>query len=133
MKMIATISKPKLSKGLSYALKTSQLVESISDIECHLSLNYVTNLGAPVLRAWYWLPNDNVAYDRVYVTAGPVSGSERAAASMLMASEVIPAFIGWLHRTIDLPNESTKLASELIFCAWWFDDGTVSINCHPSG
>ena len=63
--MIDSVSKPKLAKGLSYVLKTSQLAKALSDagIECHVDLVFwVPQTGGSILEGHYWLPNENMGY-----------------------------------------------------------------------
>src|SRR5688500_16704966 len=99
-----TIEKPKLKKGLSYALKTSILKDAIeeSGIDCNIDLNYWSpydiHVGETILECHYWLPNENVDYDRFYVRAGTVKSENRKVAQELLKEKVIPKFIDWISK-----------------------------------
>src|SRR5215510_12423399 len=101
--MIDSVSRPKLAKGLSYVLKTSQLVKALSDaeIDCHVDLVYwVPQSGGSILEGHYWLPNENVAYPRVYVRAGVVPLASRLPASEALLASALPKFIRWLKEIL---------------------------------
>ena len=124
--MIDSVSKPKLPKGLSYALKTSQLAKAMSDavIDCHVDLVYwVPQGGNSILEAHYWLPNANVAHPRVYVRAGAVSSALHAAAAELLLSSALPEFTRWLQAILRLPEGSPALRGTSYFNATYTDKG----------
>lgn len=112
---IDSIEKPKLPKGLSYVLKTSMLEKALKDnsLNCHLNLRFRTHIaGSLILQAFYWLPNANVPYPRVYVRAGCVSSTERKHASDALKCIVLPEFIQWLKKIIIEPTNSTIFLSQ---------------------
>ncbi|MBX3416875.1 MAG: hypothetical protein KF851_04665 [Pirellulaceae bacterium] len=118
--MIDSISKPKLPKGLSYVLKTSQLENALRDagIDCHVDLVYwVPQSGGSILEAQYWLPNENVAYPRVYLRTGAVLSNARLPASEALLNRAIPQFVAWLKGILDLPDDSSALQGTLYFNA----------------
>jgi len=126
--MIDSVSKPRLPRGLSYVLKTSQLAKALSDagIDCHVDLVYwVPQSGGSILEGAYWLPNENVAYPRVYVRAGVVPSASRAAASKLLLASALPQFIKWLQAVLALPDESPALNGTLYFNAAYTEKGLV--------
>ena len=123
------IEKPKLPKGLSYALKTSLLQATLEEaqIDCYVHLNYWRpQTGCSVLEAEYWLPNQNVPYPRVYIRAGVVPSSHHKAASDAIAKNILPAFTEWLLRILALPENSPVLHSKPYFNAA-YDNGEVAI------
>jgi len=130
--MINFISKPKLRKGPSYVLKTSQLANALSDagIDCHIDLHYwVPQGGGSILEGNYWLPNANVPYPRVYVRAGVVPSALRVAASQALLEKGLPLFIKWLQGIIALPPESPALwGRELYFNATYTEQGLATTN-----
>jgi hypothetical protein len=127
-----TIEKPKLQKGLSYALKTSILKEAIeaTGIDCNIDLDYWNPyripVGETILECHYWLPNENVDYDRFYIRAGTVKSENRKIAQELLKDEVIPQFIDWLSKIKSLPENSTKLKHNMYFNSV-FKDNSVEI------
>jgi hypothetical protein len=123
------IEKPKLPKGLSYALKTSILQAALDEarIECYVHLSYWRpQTGFSVLDAQYWLPSQNVPYPRVYLRAGVVPSSHHRAASDAMEKNILPAFTAWLSRILALPENSPVLHSEPYFNAE-YDNGKIAI------
>ena len=123
------IEKPKLPKGLSYALKTSLLQDALDEarIDCYIHLNYWRpQTGCSVLNALYWLPNQNVPYPRVYIRAGVVPSSLHKAASDAMIKIILPAFTEWLSRILALPENSPVLHGEPYFDAA-YDNGKIAI------
>src|SRR5262249_35176468 len=124
--MIDSVSRPKLAKGLSYVLKTSQLAKALSDagIDCHVDLvDWVPQSGGSILEGHYWLPNENVPYPRVYVRAGVVPCALRAAASEALLDSALPQFVKWLRGIIALPDESPALHGTLYFNATYTEKG----------
>jgi hypothetical protein len=124
------VEKPKLPKGLSYALKTSFLQAELdkAQIDCYIHMIYWRpQSGHSILEAQYWLPNQNVPYARVYVRAGVVPSGLRMAASNAMVKIILPSFIEWLSRIIALPANSPVLHSEPFFNAG-YDNGRVAIS-----
>jgi hypothetical protein len=126
--MIDSVSKPKLAKGLSYVLKTSQLAKALSDarIDCHVDLVYwVPQTGGSVLEGHYWLPNENVACPRVYVRAGVVPSASRLVAAEAMLVSALPQFVSWLQEILALPDDSPALHGTLYFNATYTVEGLV--------
>jgi hypothetical protein len=127
-----TIEKPKLPKGLSYALKTSILQEAIESagLDCHINLNYWTPQKVPggdtILECFYWLPNANVDHDRFYIRAGSIKSEQRKTAENLLREKVIPVFIKWMKKIKSFPPDSPRLRHNLYFNAV-FIDNDVSI------
>lgn len=126
--MIDSVSKPKLTKELSYVLKTSQLAKAFSDarLDCHVDLVYwVPQTGGSILEGHYWLPNENVAYPRVYVRAGVVPSASRLAASEVLLVSALPRFVSWLQGILALPCDSPGLRGTLYFNATYTMEGLV--------
>jgi hypothetical protein len=122
--MIDSVSKPKLPKGLSFVLKTSQLEQALSDIDCHVDLVYwIPQGGGSILEGHYWLPNDNVPYSRVYVRAGAIPSALRFAASEALRESALPKFIGWLRGILALSDRSPALPTEPYFDAQYTAEG----------
>jgi hypothetical protein len=131
--MIESVSKPRLSKDLSYALKTSELARALDDanIDIHVDLVYwKPQVLGSMLEAQYWLPNENVSYPRVYVRAGCIPAMQRAVASESLSNTALPRFIDWLRSILSLPPNTPKPAGTLYFNATWLDD-RLSITNEP--
>lgn len=118
--MIDSVSRPKLPKGLSYALKTSQLAQALADagIDCHVDLVYwVPQGGGSILEGAYWPPNENVPHLRIYVRAGVVPSALRQAAAEALRVTALPQFICLLGMILALPEDSPALAGSPYFNA----------------
>jgi hypothetical protein len=132
--MIDSISKPKLPKGLSYVLKTSQLAKVLSDagIDCHIDLVYwLPQGGGSILEAEYWLPNDHVRYPRLYVRAGPVPSGLHAVASESLLASALPQFVRWLRTILALPGRSPALHGKPHFIAAYTVEG-LAVGSQPA-
>jgi hypothetical protein len=126
--MINSVSKPKLAKGLSYVLKTSLLAKVLAGarIDCPVELVYwMPQTGGSILEGHYWLPNENVAYPRVYVRAGVVPSASRLAASEALLVSALPQFVSWLQGILALPNDSLALHGTLYFNAAYTEERLV--------
>lgn len=129
--MIDSVSKPKLLKGRSYVLKTSQLAKVLSDasIDGHVDLVYwVPQRSGSILEAQYWLPNENIPYSRVYVRAGAVPTALHSAACDSLTNLALPQFGEWLRGVLALPDDSPVLQMTPYFNAAYTEKGLVITN-----
>jgi hypothetical protein len=126
--MIDFVSKPKLPKGLSFVLKTSQLEQALFDIDCHVYLRYwVPQCGGSILEGDYWLPNENFPYPRVYIRAGAIPSALRSAASEALRESALPKFRDWLRKILSLSDKSPALHTHPYFNAEYSSQGlTIS-------
>jgi len=124
--MIESISRPKLPKGYSYVLKTTQLAEALAEagIDWHFDLVYwLPPTGGSIFERHYWAPRENIPYPRVYVRAGAVTSSLRSAASAALREDALPRFICWVQGLMALPDGSPALAADPYFNATSTPDG----------
>ncbi len=127
--MIDIISKGKLPRGYSYVLKSSELDRFLSenDIKLHTTLNYYWyKEQGHVLDAYYWFPNENVPYERLYIRSGTVRQNDAPKARAEMSQTVLPRFIKWIQSIWSLPENSTLLSREPTFDAV-YKDGKIEI------
>jgi hypothetical protein len=103
------IEKGKIPKGLSYALKSSVLENSLEAANIKINVHLIYDTNHVFFEAFYWLPNENIGYDRFYVRTGAVESKEARRARGFMESQVIPDFIKWANKIIRLPSNSPKL------------------------
>lgn len=124
--MIDIVSKPKLPKGFSYVLESSQLEKALFDeaIDCDIDLCYWTpQSGGSILEGRYRTPNENALFPRVYVRAGVVPSALRGAASKALLEIVLPQFAVWLRWVFALADESPTLHEILYFDAAYTEKG----------
>jgi len=101
------IDKDKIPKGSSFVLKSSIFEEALQSagITTDTHLNHINN-PRRLFDAYFWPPNPNVGYERLYVCAGIVPSAEAAAARQFVASQVIPQFIAWASSILAEPQTS---------------------------
>lgn len=124
--MIESISRPRLAKGRSYVLKTSQLAEALAHagIDWHVDLIYWSpQSGGSILEGHYWPPKHTIPYPRIYIRAGVVPSTMRSAAAEALREIALPRFIGWVRGIMALPERSPALACESYFNATYTTDG----------
>lgn len=121
--MKLTIDKPKIRKGMSYALQTSLLEEVLTDSKVNIDVllkywtpNYFQN-GYPIFRCELWPPNSRVNYERYYIEVCPVKSEDKIIVEELLKQKVLPEFITWLKRIVAFPDNSTYLDQKLYFKA----------------
>jgi hypothetical protein len=131
--MIESVSHPKLAKGRSYVLKTTQLADALADagINWHVDLVYWSpQTGGSVLEGHYWPPNENVPYPRVYVRAGTVPSALRSAAVEALHEVALPQFIVCVKGIMALLDGSPALSAESYFNAT-FSEGGLAVTDRP--
>lgn len=126
--MIGSISRPKLAKGLSYVLKTSQLAGALADAGIDVAVDLVywsPQAGGSILEGHYWPPNENVPHARVYVRAGAVPSELRPGAADALREVALPRFVRWVQEILALPEGSPALAMKSYFNAAFTAEGLV--------
>jgi len=98
-------------------------------IDTHL-LYWIPESGGSILEAFYWLPNENVSYPRLYMRAGVVPNQEHKKAFELLQNEALPAFTEWLTFLTALADDSTLLNEKLYFNASYVE-GHLKIENSP--
>lgn len=101
------VHKDKLPKGLSYPIQTGALADALeeADVTLDCTVNYHNNLGTG-FTAWFWPPNPNVEYERLYLTIGAVRAEEASELRQRMSEAVLPEFISWIRGLLALPANS---------------------------
>ena len=119
-----TIEKEKIWKGYSYVLKTSLLKEALAeaktDIDTHL--RYIPREYEGIFLARFWIPNERIPYNRLYITASSVPSEQHKNAFEEFKSKAIPAFIDWLTSTLAMPENSPALCNEPFFKVEWKEE-----------
>ena len=129
--MISSITKAKIPTKYGFVLKTKQFEDllKINEINVHIDLHYVystQNIGS-IFEALFWLPNDNVPYNRLYIKAGVLSKEEIHQAREKMKEIVLPEFITWIKSILVLPNNSGYNKHNSFFFAK-YNDNKLEIN-----
>lgn len=100
------IEKSPLSKGMSYVLKSSVLERALSEAGIGLDTKLIHGSGGIFFDTYFWPPNQNVAYERLYVRAGAVHTSVSREARLHIEGSVVPEFVAWVKSILVLPNNS---------------------------
>jgi len=118
--MINSISKDKLPKDYCYALKTSQLGDLLAknNAAIHVDLNYsFSKWPGSILYAYYWLPNNYIPFNRIYIQSSAVHRQDIQAARAAVENTILPAFDLWLQQVFALPENSTGFNTQPTFGA----------------
>lgn len=95
----------KLPKGHSYPLKPSALEAALSHAGIGIDVHLIRSPG-DLFDAHFWPPNENVAYERLYVRTGSVP-CERAAEARLHAETVmLPRLVQWIANILAQDTKS---------------------------
>ncbi|TYQ15211.1 UNVERIFIED_CONTAM: hypothetical protein Cloal_1627 [Acetivibrio alkalicellulosi] len=122
--MISSITKDKISPDYVFVLKTSQFEKVLADnnIDIDVTLIYwKPQIIGSVLEVYFWLPNDNVSYNRLYVRAGVLLKKDIILARALMVEEVLPNFIEWF-KGIEMTDKLSNKYKKSYFNACLIDD-----------
>lgn len=117
------IEKPKTKKGLSYVLQSSAITEVFEKLG--LDFNVIIRYWTPhkidtpcyIFECELWLPNQNVNFERYYITIAAVKTEYKLPSKLLIEQEVMPQFIAWLENIIQLPDNSTYFRKKIFFRA----------------
>jgi len=115
--MISSITKEKISAKYSFMLKTKQLEDllEINEVNMHIDLVY-SNIGS-TFDAFFWLPNENISYNRLYIRVGILPKEEIYQAKEEIEKIVLPEFIIWLKNILALVNNSEYIRHDAQFFA----------------
>jgi hypothetical protein len=85
----------KLPKGESYPLKPSALEAALTTAGIEID-TYLVRSRSNMFDAYFYPPNLNVPYERLYIRVGSVPAEQTQAARTRMYSDVLPALIKWI-------------------------------------
>ncbi|PSR54084.1 hypothetical protein AHMF7605_11405 [Adhaeribacter arboris] len=126
--MKLTIEKPKIRKGMSYALQTSLLQEALRDFpfDINVLLKYrIPNHfddKFPIFSCELWPPNPRVDQERYYIVISPIKPEDKKRVEELVKQKVLPEFLTWLKRRVALPDNSTYRDQRHYFKAIFSND-----------
>ena len=111
------VKKEKLPTGFSYPLQTSALTAALelANITLDCSLSY--NRRPSPFTAHFWPPNENVPYERLYLTVGAVASSVAAQERQNMNEVTLPTFVLWIRAIISQPLDSPIRREKQLFLA----------------
>jgi 3-mercaptopyruvate sulfurtransferase SseA len=98
------IEKSKLPKGMSYPLKSSVLETALDSGGITLNTHLIYyGIGKFFFDAHFWLTNQNVPYERLYIRTSAVPAADATDARTFMTTTVIPEFVTWVQGILSLP------------------------------
>jgi len=127
--MIISIQKNKIPKQYSFVLKTKQLEEILlnSNINIHIDLYYTFNGIGPIFEVFFYLPNKNNPYIRLYIRTKALPKENISIAREKMEKIILPEFRNWIINILSMPKDSTYLYEDLYFSAI-FENNILKIN-----
>lgn len=109
------IEKKKLSKGLSYPLRSSVLEAVLSALAIAPDAHLIQGGGSKLFECFFWPPNPNVSSERLYIRTTAVPEARASEARAFIESSVIPEFSAWLQAILALAPNSTVRREEQYF------------------
>jgi len=97
--------KAKLPKGHSYPLRPTALEAALSAAGIAIDTSLIRSPGN-LFDAHFWPPNENVAYERLYVRAGSVPIAEATEARRQIEDVTLPALVKWIGDILALDRKS---------------------------
>jgi hypothetical protein len=85
----------KLPKGQSYPLRPSIFEAALLDADLSIDTHLIRSPGN-LFDAHFWPPNENVAYERLYVRFGSVPSADLGQARSRVETEAIPTLLRWI-------------------------------------
>ena len=122
--MISSVDKDKIPKEYAYVLKTTQLEELINSANIITDVTLIywkPKIIGSIFEVYFWLPNDRIAYHRLYIRAGAVLKKDVPLAREGLQKEVLPKFEQWIKTIEQLPENSTLYRSRH-FEAFFYDN-----------
>jgi len=109
------IEKKKLAKGLTYPLRASVLDASLSAFACVVDAHLIQGGGSELFECFFWPPNPNVPYERLYIRTSAVPATNARKARTFIENSVIPEFSAWLQSILALAPNSTVRCEKQYF------------------
>jgi len=109
------IEKKKLPKGLSYPLRASAVEAALSGLAIAADAHLIQGSGGKLFECFFWPPNQNVPYERLYIRTAAVPEASANEARLFVEKSVIPEFSAWLKGILALAPNSTIRREEQYF------------------
>ncbi len=109
------VEKQSLPRGLSYPLKSSMLANALETADIKIATHLVYYRSGLGTHAQFWPPNENVPYERLYITVTPTRSEESFEARKSMQETGIPELISWIKGILALPPSSPIRREKQIF------------------
>jgi hypothetical protein len=108
--LISSITRDRIANNYAFVLKTSQLEELLNraHIETDVTLVYwKPQIIGSIFEAHFWLPNDHISYNRLYVRAGALPQKDISLARAGLQKDILPVFEKWITSIVELPIASS--------------------------
>ncbi|ATY31268.1 hypothetical protein [Sphingomonas psychrotolerans] len=107
----------KRPKGQSYPLKSSKLEEVLASAGVSIDVYLIRSPG-PLFDAFFWPPNPNVPYERLYVRAGSVPIEQAADARREIEATALPKLAQWIARILAADRKSSLRREQQVLVFW---------------
>jgi hypothetical protein len=108
-------SKQPLPKGMGYPLKPMLLEAALRQSAVMLQWSLDRNASGSLFECFFWPPNPNVDYERLYFRSSAVPSDKVLEAKRYIEGVVIPQLQRWLEYILSLPADSTVRREKQLF------------------
>ncbi len=113
------IEKNKLSKGMSYPLRSSQLQGMLDIANITISAHLIQGGSSSIFECFFWPPNAGIEHERLYIRTAAVSSDRAQEARLFLETVVIVQFQQWITEILKLPYNSPIRQKQQHFCREW--------------
>ena len=105
----------RLPKGMGFALKPSVLSDFLMSENIALQWSLHRNRTGTFFECFFWPPNPNVSYERLYFRASALPAAAVSEARAYLEAEVMAALQIWLRDLLSEPLHSTRRREKQLF------------------
>jgi hypothetical protein len=116
------VTRAKLAKGMSYPTNSSTLAEALDAAGITLSASLDYHHAGRFLHAYFWPPNPNVPYERLYMQVGSVPTVRARLARRYFQLSVLPSLIHWVQNILGRPQDGPIRREQQLFARSLPDD-----------
>jgi DNA relaxase NicK len=113
------IEKKKLSKGMSYPLRSSHLQAMLDAANITMSAHLIQGGSSGLFECFFWPPNARNDRERLYIRTAAVSSDRVKEVRLFLESVVIVQFQQWITEILKLPCNSPVRQKEQHFYRDW--------------
>lgn len=99
--------KDPLPKGLCYPLKPSALEAALKVAKIEIDTSLVrSRRSVGAFNASFWVPNQNVPYERLNILVGAIPAIRLAEVSARIETILLPRLVSWIENILSLDEQS---------------------------
>jgi hypothetical protein len=108
-------SQQPLPKGMGYPLKPMLLEAALRQSGVELQWSLDRNISGSLFECFFWPPNPNVNYERLYFRSSAVPSEKVFEARQYIESSAMLELQRWLEYILSLPADSTVRREKQLF------------------